>query len=186
MTETYKQLKKMIATALGEDEFENIANPEARIVADGAWESCSKVSWVSIDYNDVRQFLVDENGNKTTCDKAVFASVGYAKTLKKAFENASKHPFINDLQPQCEVDLSTLLFPHRIMMLIAVNNTGNEPTSGELDEVFSYLHKSQNDTYILWNYLLDESMPEPIWVCLVVMKDWNVIINPLTQLQEHR
>lgn len=44
LTETYKQLKKMITTALGEDEFENIANPEARIVADGAWGSCSKVS----------------------------------------------------------------------------------------------------------------------------------------------
>lgn len=113
--------------------------------------------------------------------QGIFSSVG---SLKKAFENASKHPFINDLQPQCEVDFSTLQFPHRIMMLIAVNNTENEPTSGELDEVFSYLHKSQNDTYILWNYLLDESMPEPIRVCLVVMKDWNVIINPLTQLQE--
>ncbi|MBP5583587.1 MAG: hypothetical protein J6X43_06510, partial [Bacteroidales bacterium] len=99
-------------------------------------ESCSKVAWVSNDYNYVRQFLVGENGNKTTCDKAVFASVGYAKTLKKAFENASKHPFINDLQPQCKVDFSTLQFPHRIMMLIAVNNTENEPTSGELDEVF--------------------------------------------------
>ena len=170
-TETGKQLKKMIATVLGENEFETITNTEAKVVANGIWESCYKVSWVSIDYNDVRQFLVGENGNKTTCNKAVFASVGYAKTLKKAFENASKHPFINDLQPQCEVDFSTLLFPHRIMMLIAVNNAENEPTSRELDEVFSYLHNSQNDTYILWNYLLDESMPEPIRVCLVVMND---------------
>lgn len=42
LTETYKQLKKMIATALGEDEFENIANPEARIVAD-AYEDSFKI-----------------------------------------------------------------------------------------------------------------------------------------------
>lgn len=83
LTETYKQLKKMIATALGEDEFENIANPEARIVADGAWESCSKVSWVSIDYNDVRQFLVDENGNKTTCDKAFLPRWAHSKSVRE-------------------------------------------------------------------------------------------------------
>ncbi len=42
LTETYKQLKKMIATALGGDEFENIANPEARIVAD-AYEDSFKI-----------------------------------------------------------------------------------------------------------------------------------------------
>lgn len=171
LTETYKQLKKLIATALGEDNFENIMNPEARIVADGAWESCYKVSWVSIDYLDVKHFLVGENGDETTCDKAVFASVGYAKTLKEAYQNVFKHPFINDLQPQGKVDFSTLQFPHRFMVLIAVNNEENEPTSEELEEIFSYLHTSQNDTSILWNYLLDESMPEPIRVCLVMMKE---------------
>lgn len=171
LTETYKQLKKMIATVLGENEFETITNTEVKVVANGMWESCYKVSWVSIDYLDVKHFLAGENGDETTCEKAIFASSGYGKTLKEAYENALKHPFINDFQPQCKEDFSTLQFPHRIMMLIAVNNTENEPTSGELDEVFSYLHNSQNDTYILWNYLLDESMPEPIRVCLVVMND---------------
>ena len=171
LTETYKQLKKMIATVLGENEFETITNNEAKVVANGIWESCYKVSWVSIDYLDVKHFLVGENGDETTCEKAIFASIGYGKTLKEAYENALKHPFINDLQVPGEIGFSKLQLPHRIMMLIAVNNEKNEPTTGELEEVFSYLHKSQNDTYILWNYLLDESMPEPIRVCLVVMND---------------
>lgn len=171
LTETYKQLKKMIATVLGENEFETITNTEAKVVANGMWESCYKVSWVSIDYNDVRLFLVGENGDETTCKKAVFASVGSAKTLMGAFENATKNPFINDLQIQDKIDFGKLQFPHRIMVLIAVNNMENEPTAGELEEIFSYLHNSQNDTYILWNYLLDESMPEAIRVCLVVVKE---------------
>lgn len=176
LTETYKQLKKMIATVLGENEFETITNTEAKVVANGMWKSCYKVSWVSIDYLDVKHFLVGENGDETMCEKAIFASIGYGKTLKEAYKNALKRPFINDFQPQCKEDFSTLQFPHRIMMLIAVNNTENEPTSGELDEVFSYLHKSQNDTYILWNYLLDESMTEAIRVCLVVVKNTEMVM----------
>ena len=176
LTETYKQLKKMIATVLGENEFETITNAEAKVVANGIWESCYKVSWVSIDYLDVKHFLVGENGDETTCEKAIFASTGYGKTLKEAYENALKHPFINDLQVQCEENFSKLQFPHRIMMLIAVNNEENEPTTGELEEVFSYLHKSQDDTYILWNYLLDESMTEPIRVCLVVVKNTEMVM----------
>lgn len=170
-TETGKQLKKMIATVLGENEFETITNTEAKVVANGIWESCYKVSWVSIDYLDVKHFLVGENGDETTCEKAIFASSGCGKTLKEAYENALKHPFINDLQIQDKIDFGKLQFPHRIMVLIAVKNMENEPTSGELEEIFSYLHNSQQDTYILWNYLLDESMPESIRVYLVVVKD---------------
>ena len=68
-----KQLKKLIATSLGENDFEPISCSETRFVANQIWNACVKTSVAPIDFYDVRNFLI---GNQNTCDKAVFASVG--------------------------------------------------------------------------------------------------------------
>lgn len=49
LTGTYKQLKKIIASALGEEEFETITNTDVKVVANSIWECCYKKSIVGIE-----------------------------------------------------------------------------------------------------------------------------------------
>ena len=146
-----KQLKKLIATSLGENDFESISNPDTRFVANQIWNACVKTSVAPIDFYDVRNFLI---GNQNTCDKAVFASVGRGETLEMAMQDVYTKPFINELSI---TNVSEI--PCRIMVIITLQNEDLEPTGDEFSQAFE---KVKNDeTEFLWQMLVD-GMFEPM------------------------
>ena len=154
-----KQLKNLIATALGENDFETISNPDAKYAANQMWDTCVKTSIAPVDYVDVRNFLV---GNQTTCDKAVFASVGRGKTLEMAMQDMYTKPFINELS----INSYDLLC--RIMVIITLKNEDLEPTGDEFTHAFE---KVKNDeTEFLWQILVDSEMRENVQVSFIVMR----------------
>ena len=161
LTRMDKQLKKLIATALGENDFETILNPEAKYVANQVWNTCVKTSISPIDYVDVRNFLV---GNQATCDKAVFASVGRGKTLEMAMQDMYTKPFINELSI---TNVSEI--PCRIMVIITLQNEDLEPTGDEFSQAFEKV--KYDETEFLWQMLVDSEMLENVRVSLVAMKN---------------
>lgn len=155
-----KQLKKLIATSLGENDFETFLNPEAKYVANQMWNMCVKTSISPVDYVDVRNFLV---GNQSTCNKAVFASVGRGETLEMAMQDMYTKPFINELSL---ANVSEI--PCRIMVIITLQNEDLEPTGDEFSQAFE---KVKNDeTEFLWQMLADFEMQENVRVSFVAMK----------------
>ncbi len=156
-----KQLKKLIATSLGENDFETISCSETRFVANQLWNMCVKTSISPVDYVDVRNFLV---GNHATCDKAVFASVGRGETLEMAMQDVYTKPFINELSI---TNISEI--PCRIMVIITLQNEDLEPTGDEFSQAFE---KVKNDeTEFLWQMLVDSEMQENVRVSLIVKKN---------------
>ena len=155
-----KQLKNLIATALDENDFETIANPDAKCVASQVWNTCVKTSIAPIDYVDVGNFLV---GNQSTCDKAVFASVGRGETLEVAMQDMYTKPFINELSI---TNVSEI--PCRIMVIITLQNEDLEPTGDEFSQAFE---KVRNDeTEFLWQIFVDSEMQENVRVSLIAMR----------------
>ena len=156
-----KQLKKLIATALGENDFETISNPEAKYVANQMWNTCVKTSIAPVDYVDVRNFLI---GNQTTCNKAVFASVGRGETLEVAMQDMYTKPFINELSITNVSEIQC-----RIMVIITLQNEDLEPTGNEFSQAFE---KVKNDeTEFLWQILVDSEIQENVQVSLIAMKN---------------
>ena len=156
-----KQLKKLIATSLGENDFETISCSETRFVANQIWNACVKTSVEPIDFYDVRNFLI---GNQNTCDKAVFASVGRGETLGMAMQDIYTKPFINELSFTNTPD-----FLCRIMVIITLQNEDLEPTGDEFSQAFE---KVKNDeTEFLWQMLVDSEMQENVRVSLIVKKN---------------
>lgn len=156
-----KQLKKLIATSLGENDFETISCSETRFVANQIWDACVKTSVAPIDFYDVRNFLI---GNQNTCDKAVFASVGRGKTLGIAMQDIYTKPFINELSI---TNVSEI--PCRVIVIITLQNEDLEPTGDEFSQAFE---KVKNDkTEFLWQMLVDSEMQENVRVSLVVKKN---------------
>ena len=155
-----KQLKKLIATALGENDFETILNPEAKFVANQLWNMCVKTSLMPVDYVDVRNFLI---GNQTTCDKAVFASVGRGETLEMAMQDFYTKPFINELSITNVSEFSC-----RIMVIITLQNEDLEPTGDEFTQAFEKVRNGK--TEFLWQMLVDSEMQENVRVSLIAMR----------------
>ena len=156
-----KQLKKLIATALGENDFETISNPEAKFVANQMWNMCVKTSISPIDYVDVKKFLV---GNQTTCNKAVFASVGRGETLEMAMQDVYTKPFINEFSVTNVSEIQC-----RIMVIITLQNEDLEPTGDEFSQAFE---KVRNEgTEFLWQIFVDSEMQENVRVSLVAIKN---------------
>ena len=154
------QLKKLIATALGENDFETISNYEAKFVANQMWNTCVKTSIAPVDYVDVRNFLI---GNQTTCNKAVFASVGRGETLEVAMQDMYTKPFINELSISNVSEI-----PCHIMVVITLQNKDLEPTGDEFSQAFE---KVRNEgTEFLWQIFVDSEMQENVRVSLVAMK----------------
>lgn len=156
-----KQLKKLIATALGENDFETFLNPEAKYVANQMWNMCVKTSISPVDYVDVRNFLI---GNQNTCDKAIFASVGRGETLGMAMQDVYTKPFINELSL---ANVSEI--PCRIMVIITLQNEDLEPTGAELTHAIAKVTNA--GTGFLWQILVDSQMQENVRVSLVAMKN---------------
>ena len=156
-----KQLKKLIATSLGENDFETISNPETRFVANQIWDACVKTSVAPIDFYDVRNFLI---GNQTTCNKAVFASVGRGETLEMAMQDVYTKPFINELSI---TNVSEI--PCRIIVIITLQNEDLEPTGAELTHAIAKVTNAGTD--FLWQILVDSQMQENVRVSLVVKKN---------------
>ena len=156
-----KQLKKLIATSLGENDFETISNPETRFVANQIWDACVKTSVAPIDFYDVRNFLI---GNQNTCDKVVFASVGRGETLGMAMQDVYTKPFINELSFTNTLDLLC-----RIMIIVTLKNEDLEPTGAELTHATAKVTNAGTD--FLWQILVDSQMQENVRVSLIVKKN---------------
>ena len=156
-----KQLKKLIATSLGENDFETISCSETRFVANQIWNACVKTSVAPIDFYDVRNFLI---GNQNTCDKAVFVSVGRGETLGMAMRDIYTKPFINELSI---TNVSEI--PCRIMVIITLKNEDLEPTGTELTHAIAKVTNAGTD--FLWQILVDSQMQENVRVSLVVKKN---------------
>lgn len=156
-----KQLKKLIATSLGENDFETISCSETRFVANQIWNACVKTSVAPIDFYDVRNFLI---GNQNTCDKAVFASVGRGETLEMAMQDVYTKPFINELSFTNTPDLL-----YRIMVIVTLKNEDLEPTGAELTHAIAKVTNAGTD--FLWQILVDSQMQENVRVSLIVKKN---------------
>ncbi|MCR4799625.1 MAG: hypothetical protein K5860_03880 [Bacteroidales bacterium] len=156
-----KQLKKRIATSLGENDFEAISCSETRFVANQIWDACVKTSVAPIDFYDVRNFLI---GNQNTCDKAVFASVGHGETLGMAMQDIYTKPFINELSFTNTPDLL-----YRIMVIVTLKNEDLEPTGAELTHAIAKVTNAGTD--FLWQILVDSQMQENVRVSLIVKKN---------------
>lgn len=156
-----KQLKKLIATSLGENDFETISCSKTRFVANQIWDACVKTSVAPIDFYDVRNFLI---GNQNACDKAVFASVGRGETFEMAMQDVYTKPFINELSFTNTPD-----FLCRTMVIVTLKNEDLEPTGAELTHAIAKVTNAGKD--FLWQILVDSQMQENVRVSLVVKKN---------------
>lgn len=164
LTETYKQLKKLIATALGEEELENILNSDVKFVADQLWNTCIKTSVAPIDHHDVRAFLTGfYKLEEIRYNKAIFASIGRGETLDEAMNTVYKNPFINDLSITKLPD-----FPCRIMFIITLKNADMEPTGDELTQAIEKVKNTKTD--FLWQMLVDSKMQENVRVSFLILR----------------
>ena len=159
-------IRKLIANALGENDYETISNPDAKFVAKQLWTTCVKPSaFVCCDYRDVHYFLVGNyDRNQIKCDKAVYASVGRGKSLEEAILKIYKNPFINEIPIRYNIKKMCC-----VMLIITLKSEDLSPAVGEISQAIEKV--SNRETDCLWQLLVDSEIQENVRVSLIFMKN---------------